>query len=343
MLNTACPSAEPLETPHVTIPVETAKGCMLWAALQKHGRSEFAHMQSREVCARVYYEGGHETGNRDLWHGADLWRKKTTVKMPLSHDPDGKYWCAPSAGQHVLCAVHTEEQSVRTWVGSGRQVVAWHYWKPWLLKEVGVTGFLWWGSRTGNPATHRHCPRWGGNFGGFLSTELEHLILLFSASVLFYIMSPISRQLCRQLWCYVEHHMTSLSIRPHCGERRVRCRSWEAGENLLPLNFRLLILAALCFFSATELEFIVLFFCFISNWTQGFPETPLDSFFKQSQQTAMKKHFLLLWFLTAFLQLPSLAFPSKSHIIIDHKLSVCAQARSPWERSGSLSTGKLFQ
>lgn len=228
---------------------------MLWAALQTKSMMEvglhtgkwICTQESRQPCAKVHCGGDmtKETGSCDMGLTCDV--RKPQWKCPCLMILIGEVLlCSSSKAACLVCCAHWEEQEWENLSGKWQtNCCLAGYWKPWLLEGVGVTetspvslmGKQDWKLC----ATHRHCPRGGGNFGGVLSTEHELLILLFSASVLFCVMPPMS--MCWQLWCYVKHHATSLSISPHCGER-VGC-SPEQLEKLLPWTFKLLILAAL--------------------------------------------------------------------------------------------------
>lgn len=97
----------------------------------------------------------------------------------------GMYRCVPSGRQHVLCAVHSQEQECENLSGKWQTSCCLA-----LLKTLSIG--RGWSDRLSlmgkqewkHCATHRHCPRWGGNFGGFLSTEHEFLcsfLLVFSS------------------------------------------------------------------------------------------------------------------------------------------------------------------
>lgn len=237
------------------------------------------------------------------WGWALRWEKHSENAL-FSLFWQGKYWRDPLARQRVLCATHTvKNRSVKTWVGSDRRGVAWSYSKPWLLEDVGMTGFIW--GKGVNRTEKTVQPT------GIVSNEVEILGWFFVHGVwaphfaVFYSVSPLhyASHACWWLWRNAGCCVTSLSIGPHRRGRRTGGRSWAAGK-AATLTLKLLTWSTLnASVFSTMLDSP-------SPFSPSFPAEPVDFrklFFiplptERQQTCAMKKHFPLACFLTAFFQ-----------------------------------------
>lgn len=217
------------------------KQVMLWAALQTKSMVEVGLHTGKvgSLVQRCTMVGDmtKETGNCDMGLTCDI--RKPQWKCPCLMILIGEVlMCSFSKAACPLCCAHCKEQSVKTWVGSGRQVVAWHYWKLWLLEEVRVTGFLWQGSRTENTMQPTDIvPDEVEILEGFCEQNM-------SSSFCFFLL-VFSSILCLSCPCVDNYDAMWKTTWPHWASAHIVGKEgWDGGpeqqEKLLPLNFKLL-------------------------------------------------------------------------------------------------------
>lgn len=206
------------------------KQVVLWAALQTKSMVEVG-LHAGEVGSLVQRCALVGTWQRE--QGAVTWEHGCYVRKPQWKCWWSWWGCTDVFLQEgsmscVLCTV--KNRSVKTWVGSGRQV-AWHYWKPWLLEEVGVIGFLWWGSRSESTVQPTGIvPDEVGILEGFCPQNMSSSALFCLCSLLYY--ASHVHVLKTMMLSGTPHDLTE--HQPTLWGKKAGCRSWPAGKASTP-------------------------------------------------------------------------------------------------------------